>query len=398
MATLKNRKTKSGHCVVWKSHPRHKRPSTYQISDSGLALFEEIGVSAPHIGDEVNVDPQVLRPLRILGDLHFVSETPGEVDLVESPVKSLDDLTTSKLSDTAAKTLRDYITHHPRYKAVKDELERDLSTLPDDSTDEPSDAGGDDEDEYVLPFSLPEAGDGKRPSTSAILASIPFDKEIREQLREWRAGVYTSIEELSTEELENTKYDRADGNSPGASYFANLNEVKWFANLCACDTAQVTSSVQRFSQIAEVYPVTYLSVGRSKGSLTYYFEEIQDVPFSWNLAVTEALDNGDKDYDYRFKFSTYVGSRTEIQHIVAIRNGYIDDWFDALAYVDYPEIEWNLSRLSPGGSHTLIYSRSSVLSHLEEIVAVLPDCDLEDHRTPDLNQDIEAIESYHKGI
>lgn len=398
MATLKNRKTKSGHCVVWMSHPRHERPSTYQITDSALALLGEIGVSAPRVGDEVDVDPQVLRPLRVLGDLHFVSETPGEVDLVENPVKSLDDVSTSKLSDAAAQKLRDYITRHPRYKAVKDELKGDLSTLPDDSSDEPSDAGGDDEDEYVLPFPLPEAGDGERPSTSAILASIPFDKEIRKQLREWRPRGYTSIEELSAEELENTKYGRARGNSPAASFFANLNEVKWFANLCACDTAQVTSSVQRFSQIAEVYPVTNLSVGYSKESLTYYFEDIQDVPFSWDLAVTEALDKEDKDYDYRLKFSAYVGSETELEHVVTLRDGYIDDWFDTLAYMDYPETEWDLSKLSPGGSHAMIYSRSSVLSHLEDFVAVIPDYDLEDYRTPDLEQDIEAIESWHEDI
>jgi len=346
----------------------------------------------------VDVDPQILRPLRILGDLHFVPETPGEVDLVENPVKSLDDVSTSKLSDATAQKLRDYITRHPRYKAVKDELKGDLSTLPDNSSDEPSDAGDDDEDEYVLPFPLPEVGDGERPSTSAILASIPFDKEIRKQLREWRPRPYTGIEDLSAEELENTKYGRAGGNSSAASFFVNLNEVKWFVDLCACDTAQITSSVQRFSQIAEVYPVTNLSVGYSKESLTYYFEDIQDVPFSWDLAVTEALDEEDKDYDYRLTFSAYVGSETELEHVVTLRNGYIDNWFDTLTYTDYPETEWDLSKLSPSGSHAMICSRSSVLSHLEDFVAVIPDYDLEDYRTPDLEQDIEGIESWHEDI
>lgn len=357
MATLKNRKTKSGHCVIWKSHPRHERPSTYQITDSALSLLGELGVEAPRVGDEVEVDPQVLRPLRILGDLHFISEKPGEVDLVENPVKSLDDVSTPKLSDAAAQKLRYYITRHPRYKAVKDELKGDLSTLPDDSSDEPLDAGGDDEDEYVLPFPLPETGDGERPSTSAILDSLPFEKEIREQLREWRPRGYTSIEELSAEKLENTKYGRVAGNSPVTSFFANLNEVKWFADLCACDTTQVTSSVQRFSQIAEVYPVTNLSVGYSKESLTYYFEDIQDVPLFWDLAVTEALDKEDKDYDFRLSFTAYVGSETELEHVVTLRDGFINDWFDTLAYMGYPETEWELSKLSPGGSHAMIYSR-----------------------------------------
>lgn len=46
----------------------------------------------------------------------------------------------------------------------------------------------------------------------------------------------------------------------------------------------------------------------------------------------------------------------------------------------------------------MIYSRSSVLSHLEDFVAVIPDYDLEDYRTPDLQQDIEAIESWHEDI
>jgi len=344
------------------------------------------------------VDPQVLRPLRIIGDLHFVSETPGEVDLVANPVKSLDDVSMSKLTDAAAQKLRNYITRHPRYKLVKDELKRDLSTLPDDSSDEPSDAGGDNEDEKVLPFPLPEAVDDERPSTSAILASIPFDKEIRKQLREWRPEGYTSIEELSAEELENTKYGRAGGNLAVASFFTNLNEVKWFGDLCACDTAQVTSSVRRFSQIAEVYPVVNLSVGYSKESLTYYFEDIQDIPFSWNLAVTEALNNEDKDYDYRLNFSANVGPETELKHVVALRGGYIDSWFDTLAYMDYPETEWDLSKLSPGCSHAVIYSRSSVLSHLEDFVAVIPDYDLEDYRTPNLEQDIEAIESWGEDI
>lgn len=151
-----------------------------------MALLDDMGVLAPCVGDEVEVDPQILRPLRILGDLHFISEKPGEVDLVENPVKSLNDISTSKLSKSAAQKLQDYITQHPRYKAVKDELEGDLSTLPFSTSEESSDEGSEDEDEYVLPFTLPETGDSERSSTAAILKSIPFEKEVREQLREWR--------------------------------------------------------------------------------------------------------------------------------------------------------------------------------------------------------------------
>ena len=46
----------------------------------------------------------------------------------------------------------------------------------------------------------------------------------------------------------------------------------------------------------------------------------------------------------------------------------------------------------------MIYSRSSVLSHLEDFVAVIPDWNLVDYRTPNLEQDIEAIESWHEDI
>lgn len=58
---------------------------------------------------------------------------------------------------------------------------------------------------------------------------------------------------MSAEELENTKYGRVGGNSPVASFFANLNEVKWFADLCTCGVDKVTYSVERFSKIDQVH-------------------------------------------------------------------------------------------------------------------------------------------------
>ncbi len=106
MATLRNKTTEAGIIVRWKPHPDHNRPSTYQVTDRAVTFLKELGFRVPSAGDETEISWDICRPLRVLGDLHFKSETPGEVET--GNLADVDENFGHSLTDAQQERLRSY--------------------------------------------------------------------------------------------------------------------------------------------------------------------------------------------------------------------------------------------------------------------------------------------------
>ena len=127
--TFRNKTTDKGKIIRWKPHPEHARPSTYQVTPRATSFLSELGYRVPSPGDEVIVPPQVCRPLRLLGDLYFESESQDDVELGNSPGERY--YRSSGLSTEQLGQLRSYVESHPSYiGGFRTELEKELSELP----------------------------------------------------------------------------------------------------------------------------------------------------------------------------------------------------------------------------------------------------------------------------
>ena len=129
MPTLRNKTTDKGTIIRWKPHPKHVRPSTYQVTPRAVSFLNELGFNAPSPGDEVTIPPQVCRPLRLLGDLYFESESKDDVQLDDSPSKEY--YRSSRLSTEQLGDLRSYVESHPSYiGGFRTELEKEMNEIP----------------------------------------------------------------------------------------------------------------------------------------------------------------------------------------------------------------------------------------------------------------------------
>ena len=94
-----------------------------------MSFLRELGYRVPSSGDEVTIPPQVCRPLRLLGDLYFESESQDDVELGSSPNNGY--YQSSGLSAEQLGKLRSYVESHPSYiGGFRTELEKELSELP----------------------------------------------------------------------------------------------------------------------------------------------------------------------------------------------------------------------------------------------------------------------------
>ncbi len=94
-----------------------------------MSFLRELGYRVPSSGDEVTIPPQVCRPLRLLGDLYFESESQDDVELGSSPNNGY--YQSSGLSTEQLGKLRSYVESHPSYiGGFRTELEKELSELP----------------------------------------------------------------------------------------------------------------------------------------------------------------------------------------------------------------------------------------------------------------------------
>lgn len=158
MATLRNKTTDSGVIIRWKPHPDHNRPSTYQVTPSAVSFLEEIGFSVPSPGDEVEIPWDVCRPLRVLGDLYFKSETPGEVDTGD--IGDVDESYGRSLTDEQQARLRNYIETHSQYGSASNSLKGELSSLPETEAGEDNNESEEEEKEHK-PTDTPSKLDAK---------------------------------------------------------------------------------------------------------------------------------------------------------------------------------------------------------------------------------------------
>ena len=129
MPTLRNKTTDKGAIIRWKPHPNHARPSTYQVTPRAISFLRELGYHVPSPGDEVSIPAQVCRPLRLLGDLYFESESQDDVELGNHPGRGY--YQSSGLSTKQLDQIRSYVESHPSYiGGFRRELEKELSELP----------------------------------------------------------------------------------------------------------------------------------------------------------------------------------------------------------------------------------------------------------------------------
>lgn len=128
MPTLRNKSTDSGLIVRWTPHPEHNRPSTYQVTIRAKRFFKQLGYEAPTPGDEVKIPGPVCRPLRMLRDLHFESESNDDIDLQRTP--ELGFYSSSQFSEETLQEIRTYIESHPSYSgATQSKLSREVPGL-----------------------------------------------------------------------------------------------------------------------------------------------------------------------------------------------------------------------------------------------------------------------------
>ncbi len=127
MATLRNKSTNEGVIVLWTPHPEHSRPSTYQVTPDAVGFLAAIGYSVPATGDESEIPWEICRPLRVLGDLYFKSENPGEVNF--DGTRKQEDYSLVALSDEQRDALSEYIRQHPNHtNELQNELLVETST------------------------------------------------------------------------------------------------------------------------------------------------------------------------------------------------------------------------------------------------------------------------------
>ncbi|WP_411968699.1 hypothetical protein [Haloferax sp. YSSS75] len=163
MPTLRNKTTAEGIIVRWKPHPRHNRPSTYQVSPRAVSFLENLGYKVSQPGDEVTIPPQICRPLRLLGDLYFESGSQDDVDLENQPSPSY--YTTSTLSKKQLSQLRSYVESHPSYiGGLREGLENELTDLP----------GSEDDTDIPRPRLEPQSRSVRYASDGRILLPEPF--------------------------------------------------------------------------------------------------------------------------------------------------------------------------------------------------------------------------------
>lgn len=128
MATLRNKTTSKGVIVRWKPYPDHNRPSTYQVKSRAVSFLGELGFSVPNQGDEVDVPWDICRPLRVLGDLHFKSNSTGEVETDD--IGEINEDFAQDLSESQREELRRYIATHDNYQKQSSTLAGEISSLP----------------------------------------------------------------------------------------------------------------------------------------------------------------------------------------------------------------------------------------------------------------------------
>lgn len=163
MPTLRNKTTAEGIIVRWKPHPRHNRPSTYQVSPRAVSFLENLGYKVSQPGDEVTIPPQICRPLRLLGDLYFESGSQDDIDLENQPSPSY--YSASTLSKDQLSQLRSYVESHPSYiGGLREGLQNELTDLP----------GSEDDTDISRPRLEPQSRSVRYASDGRILPPEPF--------------------------------------------------------------------------------------------------------------------------------------------------------------------------------------------------------------------------------
>ncbi|MDL0119436.1 hypothetical protein PNQ29_06795 [Halobacterium salinarum] len=163
MPTLRNKTTDSGLIVRWKPHPKHPRPSTYQVTPRARSFFEDLGYSVPSPGDEAAIPHQLCRPLRLLGDLYFESSSQEDLELGNPPGQGYYE--SPSVSEAELDELRSYVEAHPSYiGGLRDGLDKEL----------PESSQAENEADISRPRLKPEARNIRETADGRTLLPEPF--------------------------------------------------------------------------------------------------------------------------------------------------------------------------------------------------------------------------------
>lgn len=296
MPTLKNKKSDSGFCVIWRSHPKANRPSTYQVTNRAVQLFNEMGFTAPSPGDTVEVPHEVCRPLRVLGDLYFTNESntePPETDEIQSLESS-----SSKLSNVQNQLLNDYIQTHPKYGQRKEDIQKDIESTTDRNPSKTNDSEGLNEDSVDYP------------------AKYLFPPDIREEVVKWAEEYVNNLKNIKE------KYEKDVLNGQEIpSVQERLENI--YSKPGAVD------SIQRF--VSSQIPLQEVHVSEERGLV-----------FTLKDGIFDSEVTASMMYDYRYveDFSSEFGMRIftnsdrgEIAHDIEIESGFVSSW-DSKLVVD----------------------------------------------------------------
>ncbi|MFC4540831.1 hypothetical protein ACFO5R_02670 [Halosolutus amylolyticus] len=163
MPTLRNKTTDKGLIVRWKPHPKHPRPSTYQVTPRARSFFDKLGYSVPSPGDEATIPHQLCRPLRLLGDLYFESSSQDDLELGKPPGQKYYE--SPSVSEEELDELRSYVEAHPSFiGGLREGLDREL----------PGSSQAENEVDIPQPLLKPEARNIRDTSDGRTLLPDPF--------------------------------------------------------------------------------------------------------------------------------------------------------------------------------------------------------------------------------
>jgi len=163
MPTLRNKTTDKGLIIRWKPHPKHPRPSTYQVTPRARSFFDKLGYSVPSPGDEATIPHQLCRPLRLLGDLYFESSSQDDLELGKPPGKKYYE--SPSVSEDELDELRSYVEAHPSFiGGLRDELDKEL----------PESSQAENEANVPQPLFKPQARNIRNTSDGQTLLPDPF--------------------------------------------------------------------------------------------------------------------------------------------------------------------------------------------------------------------------------
>jgi hypothetical protein len=338
-----------------------------------MSFLRSLGYSVPTEGDEVELDKDLCRPLRILGDLHFDGEeSAGNVELTE--VGEIERQFGTEIDADEREKLTEYIESHPRLTDEKrSELAKELSDLKDATeTNEESDDGTgladlfdernevDTSNESDLVELFRDTDDEK--------PEIPDDvKSVIDDWQPLNVGVdYINTDSNTGEEVKTEKHP--------AVFEEEVAEVSGFTH--SLRTMQTLQDGSNFN-------IQYVRPGKFAGRsiLVYKLDDIvqqlnDSTTCEWECIIRDIRGQDILAADFELALSISRGLfNPDLEHEVSIEENRITRWS---IIVDGQEVTNNIrEEFDPKERHRIFCDRCAHMNTIREFLSALPDYELE---------------------